>query len=440
MDGQKLSILLLNHTWLAADLRALGHFVVTAAWNSPESDINYSSGLLGLQDLLDRMPAGFVPDRIVYYDNSRPFNILDFAQNQIPSLFFSVDAHHHFAWHPFVSAMFDKTLVAQPDYLPHFAQFDPQAAWFPLWATQDAQPQPVQDIDVCFRGNLEPKQHPKRAVFFEKLGKLINIDSRGGYYLEPFCRSKIVVNHTVKGDLNFRVFEAMMCGALVVTPAIQNGQPALFEDGKDLITYASEDADDAANKIRYYLEHEEERRRIAENGRNKVLAHHSTKARARDLEKLLLELQVRPKPKRFIGAAVTNISGAETTWNTNRDIASLLLAASAAALVQSASAGEGIDEGVEANIMLVKIYLELLEQREFADKLVDQLLHRYSNNIVLTLLKMESLLRAGREPEALELAANVSHIPNELIGAVIGLVDRTRREIIERRIDSGMRA
>lgn len=430
-DWRPLSILLLNHVWLARELRERGHRVVTAAWNNPGFDVNYDRSLIEFDDLLRRMPAGFVPDRVVYLDNSRTFNLLDFSQNSIPSLFYSVDAHHHYSWHPFISAMFDKTVVAQADYLPYFVKYDQDASFFPLWATEFVEPgSGPRDIPVCFRGNLDPTNHPLRAEFFRKLAELTAVDAMGGYYIEPFKRAKIVVNHAVKDDLNFRVFEAMMCGAMLLTPETGNCQNLLFKDGEDLVSYRPNDAEDAAEKIRYYLEHDSERERIAANGRSKVVAAHSPARRAEELERILLELKPRSKPQRHLGAAVTYISSAESCWHSNREIAAIFVAASAASIIRSAAAGEGMDQGFEANVMLIKVYLDELSQHSFAEKLIEKLLQHYPENIVLSLLRMETLLRGGKSEEALVIADKVSHIPGELIAAVIGLLDQTRQNIM----------
>jgi len=49
----------------------------------------------------------------------------------------------------------------------------------------------------------------------------------------PGCtsRCKIVLNLPLADDLNFRTFEAMSCGALLLTPKIANGQEVLFREG-----------------------------------------------------------------------------------------------------------------------------------------------------------------------------------------------------------------
>jgi len=73
-----------------------------------------------------------------------------------------------------------------------------------------------------------------------------------------------VNNHQLKG----RVFEIMLSGAMLLES--ENPQTAsLFEEGKDYVSFSSKE--DMFDKIRYYLKNDAERKRIAENGRRKVV-------------------------------------------------------------------------------------------------------------------------------------------------------------------------
>lgn len=85
-----------------------------------------------------------------------------------------------------------------------------------------------------------------------------------------FKNSRINLNissRTIESGVPRRVFDILMCGGFCLT----NYQPEvaeLFEDGVDLVMYTS--MEDAVNKAAYYLEHEDERVKIAENGYKKV--------------------------------------------------------------------------------------------------------------------------------------------------------------------------
>ncbi len=73
-----------------------------------------------------------------------------------------------------------------------------------------------------------------------------------------------------------RVFEALACGAFVITDR-QKDVMALFQDGEHLVTFA--DGEDLRRKVETYLGCSNERERIAQSGRNEVLARHTYRDR-----------------------------------------------------------------------------------------------------------------------------------------------------------------
>jgi spore maturation protein CgeB len=94
-----------------------------------------------------------------------------------------------------------------------------------------------------------------------------------------FQLSKINLNithRTIQSGLPLRVFDIMGAGGFVLT----NYQPELadlFTEGEELAIYYN--LDDLLRKVTYYLTHEEERRRIAEAGCNKVRMMHNYEIR-----------------------------------------------------------------------------------------------------------------------------------------------------------------
>jgi len=112
---------------------------------------------------------------------------------------------------------------------------------------------------------------------------------------EIYSQSKIVINHSIKNDINMRIFEALMSGSMLITNRIKNnGFDELFEENKDLIVF--EDREDLKQKIAYYLKNEEEREKIALNGYKKALNFHKYENRV----KFILEKIEELKKERFI--------------------------------------------------------------------------------------------------------------------------------------------
>lgn len=90
----------------------------------------------------------------------------------------------------------------------------------------------------------------------------------------------------VAGDYanNMTLFEATGCGALLITDWKKNLSD-LFEIDKEIITYKN--PQEMTEKIKYYLEHEEERKEIAKAGQQRTLKDHTYKRRMEQLDEIL---------------------------------------------------------------------------------------------------------------------------------------------------------
>ncbi len=99
-----------------------------------------------------------------------------------------------------------------------------------------------------------------------------------------YCTSKIVVNvgrDDYPVDVSLRFAEAMAAGALFITRLPSEIGQLGFEDGVHFVGVRSEA--EILESVRYYLDHEAERRKIAEAGREKVLREHTYDCRAEEL-------------------------------------------------------------------------------------------------------------------------------------------------------------
>lgn len=98
-----------------------------------------------------------------------------------------------------------------------------------------------------------------------------------------FHLSKINLNFTskpIRTGLPLRIWDILGAGGFVLTN-FQTEIPEYFEIGKDLETYSSEE--ELMKKIGYYLEHEEERARIAKNGYQKAKEQYSLEMRVKQI-------------------------------------------------------------------------------------------------------------------------------------------------------------
>lgn len=138
--------------------------------------------------------------------------------------------------------------------------------------------------DVAFLGNLNPRVQRRRLPTIQKILRLrdeglrvlvgANIFFRD--YSRALGQARIVYHRGITDQVNMRVFEAMGAGCLVVMQRpVDPEDPTthFFRDREDVV-FADSD-EEALDLIRYYAAHEDERRRIAEAGRQTVLARHS---------------------------------------------------------------------------------------------------------------------------------------------------------------------
>ncbi|MCR9247221.1 MAG: glycosyltransferase [bacterium] len=153
----------------------------------------------------------------------------------------------------------------------------------PTWTPQDPtlfhDPGRERDLDIVFVGDLE--SGPERAEVVEFLHGLgIRVQCFGGQngdglpideVAEIYQRARIVLNSAhVEGSIlacHGRVFEATMCGALLLER--ENPHTGRWLDSRmDYAAYRN--SEELALAARYFLEHEDLRRRIAARGHHKV--------------------------------------------------------------------------------------------------------------------------------------------------------------------------
>lgn len=79
---------------------------------------------------------------------------------------------------------------------------------------------------------------------------------------------------------NMTLYEATGCGCMLITD-LKDNLHELFEIGKEIETYTS--AEELAEKIKYYLAHEDERKKIAQAGQARTLKDHTFEKRMQEL-------------------------------------------------------------------------------------------------------------------------------------------------------------
>jgi hypothetical protein len=121
---------------------------------------------------------------------------------------------------------------------------------------------------------------------------------------EIYSRSKIVFNKSINRDLNMRFFEGLASGALLVTDRIGNGLADVAQEGVHYVGYDT--AEEAIEKIGYYLTHEDERAAIAARGQALAFERHTYAAR---LATILDVVATRPEARAPARSAPRTLEG-----------------------------------------------------------------------------------------------------------------------------------
>ena len=284
--------------------QAFGHKVLSVG-EAPENDVRVERALslAALREILHS--RGFVPDMIFWSDDCRPPVAVGFERLPSVTLGFSIDQYCN-PWHVPFSSVFDTMLLAQKDYLPLFRlpKITRPVEWFPLFCdpSRDRDLEGERDIPVSFVGTLEGRFNKDRKPFLTAFRSKAPLFVTSGDYVPIFNRSRLVLNQSAVGELNFRIFQSMACGSVCLTEETENGLADLFAPGRELFVYPRGDAVTAARVAREVLARAD-LQEIAQAGRDKVLARHSVERRAKHIlrmgHKLLKEQSFKNRLQRM---------------------------------------------------------------------------------------------------------------------------------------------
>lgn len=154
----------------------------------------------------------------------------------------------------------------------------------PIWLPHAVEPQayPKFDLlskkyDIGFVGHVNSKNREDALDrMFREFPSFYYGQRLFDEAARKYAESKIVFNISMADDLIMRVFEAMGTGSFLLTnwiPTIEE----VFEDGKHLVLYKT--LDEAVDKTKYYLAHDEEREKIAQAGYEEVIKKHKIQDR-----------------------------------------------------------------------------------------------------------------------------------------------------------------
>lgn len=290
-----------RNPYFTKELTALGHTVYSIG-EAKSCNLELMSIMTAKQAVKICTSQGFVPDVFLYADDSSLPHLFGIEELPVPSIFYSIDTYCH-GWHGAYSHAFDYVLYAQGE---EQAKFPSEAEHFPLFAMCFAQEESREewlknrDIPIAFVGSLDNKNNPQRNTFYTLFKAFEPIFITTGNFVPVYLRSKIILNQSAVGELNFRTFEAMALGCACLAdnvPTKKNHIGEIFQFGINALpAYPRGDVAKAVDYCRYWLakERENDLYEIAMRGRALVQEKHSARARTlrlAELFQMLLEKQ-----------------------------------------------------------------------------------------------------------------------------------------------------
>lgn len=258
----------------------LAHMVVP-------NDIDTDLG--ALEDLHEVLPEGWRPHLVVAISGGGIPLFTQTARLGCPMVYLSIDTwqclmDYHEAIH------YDLVFAAQRAYIPHLrATGSRHVYWLPLACDPEVH-YPVEmerPYDISFAGAASWAVHQERARLLTLLAHDFSVLAREGVHGDELCSTvssgRLTFNHSAVQDLNMRIFEALAMGRPLLTNRASeaNGLLDLFEDGKHLIAYDSDE--DLVDKVRRYLDDESAREALARQGREEVLQRHTYSHRVEEI-------------------------------------------------------------------------------------------------------------------------------------------------------------
>jgi hypothetical protein len=184
----------------------------------------------------------------------------------------------------------DLILLAQERFKPYYQEY-PNAI-LPLACCPDLHkryPDEPRNFDVAFLGNASYPHRRKYLEMIDQNFKLLRSNAQPG---EPYSRllnqADILFNCAMEQDVNMRFFEAISCGRLLISDFLKE-QDQFAEAGKHYVAF--DNKDDLIEKIKYYLDHPEERELIAKAGMEHIQVNHTYSIRLTQLICLLKTLK-----------------------------------------------------------------------------------------------------------------------------------------------------
>jgi hypothetical protein len=239
--------------------------------------------------LVNRLPSDMLPDLYFWVESINGYFPKNLDALRRPKACYLINSHLNLQWHVEWAKQFDHVFIAQREYLQAFRDAGNSSVhWLPLGCDPGIHRKttPIKEHAVGFAGSVNTE---RRVKLLNSIAEVCSLTYKRVFWedmADLFSQSRIVFNNAVRNDLNMRVFEALSTGSFLLTDvALASGQEELFRAGEDLGVYT----DDAITEaVSYYLNHEDERERIARRGQQIIHNGHTYAHRLDDMFDVVL--------------------------------------------------------------------------------------------------------------------------------------------------------
>jgi len=234
--------------------------------------IQFDWGQGTFADILGQLPAGWEPDLVVWWFPEYQAVLPGIEDCPFPTLAVLSD------WQVATDSLFEMArhfdLVAT-DRMGVRLLGEELAFDAPLYGYDPALHVRLENVptlfDVTHVGGLYPLLHDQRVRALvgaaEGLAEKYRVKYFSGVHGDNYTwllnASRISINYTLRGEMNMRCFEAPACGSLLFCEDDNLSLRAVLREGEHYVGFSQQNL---VEKLRYYLEHEPERARLAAAG------------------------------------------------------------------------------------------------------------------------------------------------------------------------------
>lgn len=226
----------------------------------------------GWADLWAQLPPDWQPQVVIWWHLHYSPLPADFGACPVPLIVIVSDWHLSLATVWELREQADWFLVDTPLYQWLKAKDFHRCSPWQMYSFNPAKHQLIPDserpYDIAYIGNVSGVQHPQRHHWLRRLARLgehyrvlITSGLRGMAYTQALNQSKIVFNHSIRGEMNLRCYEAAACGALLFIEAENQDIAAILPDRQGAVYYRT---DNWAHLLAHYLAHPQERHAISQ--------------------------------------------------------------------------------------------------------------------------------------------------------------------------------